>query len=41
MLIDVADEGTSFFDEWDYFNTYDPTGGWVQYVLTLNCRPWK
>lgn len=24
--------GTDFFDKFTYFNTYDPTGGWVQSV---------
>ncbi|KAK3308164.1 glycoside hydrolase family 16 protein [Chaetomium strumarium] len=30
-LVDTY-SGTSFFDKFDYFNTYDPAGGFVHYV---------
>lgn len=32
LLTPYSDSGTSFFDNFDYFNTYDPAGGFVHYV---------
>lgn len=39
MLTSWTDEGTTFFDDWDFYNTYDPTNGWVQYVFPLQFPP--
>lgn len=30
------DSGTDFFDNFDYFTGYDPTGGFVRYALVVS-----